>query len=84
MVVGAVGAALVAGFVTGLVTFKVKDRWCPGCGATTSELARRPVHEVAGREPAKAAWNGPTARQPLVAAVQVRPQATRGQQARTQ
>ena len=83
MVVGAVVAALVAGFIIGLVTFKVKDRWCPGCGATTSELARRPTHEVVAPAPAEAAWNGPTARQPLVVVVQEQPLMTLGQQART-
>jgi hypothetical protein len=27
------------GFLAGLFAFKVKSRWCPRCGTTTSELA---------------------------------------------
>jgi hypothetical protein len=27
------GAALMVGFLTGLLSFKVKTRWCPGCGS---------------------------------------------------
>jgi len=30
------------GFLAGLFTFKLKSRWCPHCGAWTSEA--RPVH----------------------------------------
>lgn len=36
----AVVAALVVGFLAGLLTFKVKARWCPECGATTTAIAR--------------------------------------------
>jgi hypothetical protein len=32
MVIGAVSAALLLGFVAGLVTFRKAQRWCPGCG----------------------------------------------------
>jgi NADH pyrophosphatase NudC (nudix superfamily) len=28
-------AALMVGFLAGLLSFKVKCRWCPECGATT-------------------------------------------------
>jgi hypothetical protein len=41
MLIGAVISALLAGYLAGLLSFKVKDRWCPQCGATTSDLARR-------------------------------------------
>lgn len=34
-------AALLVGYLAGLVSFKVKARWCPGCGETTVELSRR-------------------------------------------
>lgn len=30
---------LLVGFLTGLLTFRVKNRWCPQCGATTTALA---------------------------------------------
>ncbi|MEO3926478.1 hypothetical protein ABGB07_21815 [Micromonosporaceae bacterium B7E4] len=33
-----VGCTLL-GFGAGLFAFKVKSRWCPRCGTTTSELA---------------------------------------------
>jgi hypothetical protein len=32
--IGTVVAALVIGFLAGLLSFKVKTRWCPACGAT--------------------------------------------------
>lgn len=32
----AVVTALVVGFLTGLLSFKVKSRWCWRCGTTTS------------------------------------------------
>jgi NADH pyrophosphatase NudC (nudix superfamily) len=35
MIFVAVVAALMLGFLAGLFTFKVKNRWCPVCGATT-------------------------------------------------
>ena len=41
VLIGAVVAALLVGFLAGLLSFKVKDRWCPHCGATTSDLARQ-------------------------------------------
>ena len=39
MFIGVALAALVVGYLAGLLSFKVKDRWCPHCGATTRELA---------------------------------------------
>jgi hypothetical protein len=42
MIVGAVVAALIIGFTAGLLAFRVKNRWCPACGATTFALAERP------------------------------------------
>ncbi|WFE51179.1 hypothetical protein [Micromonospora sp. WMMD1155] len=31
-------SALMVGYVAGLLSFKVKDRWCPRCGSTTVAL----------------------------------------------
>ncbi len=31
--------AVAVGYLGGLWSFKVKNRWCPHCGATTSDLA---------------------------------------------
>ena len=39
MVIGAVMAALVVGFLAGLFAFKVKSRWCDRCGSATVTLA---------------------------------------------
>jgi len=37
----AVTSALLVGFLAGLISFKVKSRWCPQCGAmTTADFAR--------------------------------------------
>jgi ribosomal protein S27AE len=41
MFVDAVVAAVVLGYLAGLVSFKVKNRWCPECGATTASLKQR-------------------------------------------
>jgi hypothetical protein len=38
VLIGAVLAALAVGYLGGLWSFKVKNRWCPHCGATTSDL----------------------------------------------
>lgn len=46
MLIGALAAVLLAGFALGLVSFKVKNRWCPACGSTTRELARRQSSRV--------------------------------------
>lgn len=43
MVICAVISALLVGFVAGLLSFKVKARWCPRCGTTTSELTSQPA-----------------------------------------
>ncbi|MFI9640890.1 hypothetical protein ACIG87_12620 [Micromonospora sp. NPDC051925] len=37
-------AALMVGYVAGLVSFKVKDRWCPQCGSTA--IAREQVRRA--------------------------------------
>jgi hypothetical protein len=29
-----VATALIIGFLTGLISFKIKQRWCPVCGAS--------------------------------------------------
>ena len=45
MFVGAVMSAVVLGYLAGLLSFKVKSRWCPHCGGTTtSDLARQQQH----------------------------------------
>lgn len=31
----AFGGCVLLGFLAGLFSFKVKDRWCPTCGQTT-------------------------------------------------
>jgi hypothetical protein len=31
-------AALLLGFLAGLLLFKVKSRWCPRCGSTTKRF----------------------------------------------
>jgi hypothetical protein len=46
LLIGAVLAALAVGYVGGLWSFKVKNRWCPHCGATTSELASQHAGHV--------------------------------------
>jgi hypothetical protein len=38
MLFGAVLAALLVGYLAGLWSFRVKSRWCPRCGATTTDL----------------------------------------------
>lgn len=38
----AIASALLVGFLAGLISFKVKRRWCPDCGAMT-------VADVPGR-----------------------------------
>ena len=40
MLIVAVIAALLAGYVAGLLSFKVKERWCPCCGSNTTHPAR--------------------------------------------
>jgi hypothetical protein len=40
--VAAVIAALMVGFLAGLLVFKIKQRWCPHCGSlTTAEVPDR-------------------------------------------
>ncbi len=36
MVAIAATSALLVGFLAGLISFKVKSRWCPHCGTTTT------------------------------------------------
>jgi hypothetical protein len=47
VLIAAVVSAALLGYLAGLLSFKVKDRWCPRCGSTTAELARGSV----GHEP---------------------------------
>jgi Flp pilus assembly pilin Flp len=37
MFIAAVVSALLVGYLGGLLSFKVKTRWCPRCGALTSQ-----------------------------------------------
>jgi ribosomal protein S27AE len=46
MLFGATLAGLLVGYLAGLWSFKVKSRWCPRCGATTSDL----LHKLAGHQ----------------------------------
>lgn len=32
-----IGVTLLGGFAAGLLSFKVKSRWCPHCGSTTTD-----------------------------------------------
>jgi ABC-type branched-subunit amino acid transport system permease subunit len=41
MIVFAVVGAVIFGFLAGLLAFRVKSRWCPACGTTTSALVDR-------------------------------------------
>jgi len=41
VLIGAAISALLLGYLAWLLSFKIKDRWCPHCGATTSDLARQ-------------------------------------------
>jgi hypothetical protein len=41
MFIGAVASALVLGYLAGLLSFRVRSRWCPECGATTTALEAR-------------------------------------------
>jgi hypothetical protein len=43
VLIGVAISAVLLGFLAGLLSFKVKDRWCPHCGATTAELIRQQV-----------------------------------------
>jgi hypothetical protein len=43
MVIAAATGAFVAGFLIGLFTFRIKSRWCPECGATTTSTESRQV-----------------------------------------
>lgn len=40
----AVVAAVILGFLAGLFTFRLKERWCPHCGSTTVPLDQRTHH----------------------------------------
>jgi hypothetical protein len=51
MVVGMVSAALVIGFLAGLLAFKVKARWCPQCGSLTCAAAPENRDGVASARP---------------------------------
>lgn len=46
VLIGAVLAALAIGYLGGLWSFKVKNRWCPHCGATTSDLTGQHARHV--------------------------------------
>ncbi|MGC4773438.1 hypothetical protein ACLQ25_31275 [Micromonospora sp. DT44] len=37
--------ALMVGYIAGLVSFKIKERWCPQCGTTTA-VAREQVRRA--------------------------------------
>ncbi len=49
MVIAAATAAFVLGFLIGLFTFRIKSRWCPECGATTTPTETRHGRTSTGR-----------------------------------
>jgi hypothetical protein len=51
MLIGAVFAALMMGFLAGLWSLKVKTRWCPHCGGTTVPLGHQQDAYVSGLAP---------------------------------
>jgi hypothetical protein len=42
-------ASLVVGFVSGVLSLKAKNRWCPGCGTSLACLACEEVNSGAPR-----------------------------------
>lgn len=38
MLVAVVVSATAVGYLGGLLSFKIKSRWCPECGATTTKV----------------------------------------------
>ena len=42
VIVFAVMGAVIFGFLAGLLAFRIKNRWCPSCGATTTALQGQP------------------------------------------
>jgi hypothetical protein len=47
-------SALLVGFLAGLISFKVKSRWCPQCGAmTTADL---PAATTRPHSPSTPSW----------------------------
>lgn len=49
MVLIAVVASLVVGFVGGVLSLKAKNKWCPGCGTSLACLACEEVNSGAPR-----------------------------------
>jgi hypothetical protein len=77
--------ALLIGFLAGLLTFKQKSQWCPGCGATKRCPDAACAGEAAGnqeigRRADGERWDGPTIGNPQVGRAG---RLTRGQAART-
>ncbi len=55
MVAIAATSALLVGFLAGLISFKVKSRWCPHCGAmTTADL---PATTTPPHPPSAPSWS---------------------------
>lgn len=52
IVIGAVSAALLFGFVAGLITFRKAQQWCPECGRGLTCPDRH--HHQPGPTPARA------------------------------
>ena len=51
MLIGAVFSALTLGFLAGLLSLKVKTRWCPHCGGTTVPLGHQQDAYTSGLAP---------------------------------
>jgi hypothetical protein len=47
MLVLPIVAAMLIGFLAGLLSFKVKSRWCPHCGSST--VGNQPPEATGGR-----------------------------------
>lgn len=43
-IIGTVVGCVLLGFLAGLFSFRVKSRWCPTCGRTTSSSVYKATH----------------------------------------
>lgn len=60
MTLGALLSAVLLGFLAGLFSFKVKERWCPECGAST--LRKAPADARGQRDIATSTAGAPARR----------------------
>ncbi|ROO51803.1 hypothetical protein EDC02_6690 [Micromonospora sp. Llam0] len=45
MLIATVAGTAVASYLAGLLSFKIKSRWCPECGATTTDAIAKNVRK---------------------------------------